>query len=564
MLEKEVVGILKEVGIDAENYLEIPPKGFGDLACTVCFRLAKEKKRNPQAIAEELVRKIKIPEDSLISKVEAKAGYINFFFDWERISEKVLKEILEKGEKYGSSKIGENKKVMVEYSAPNPVHPMHIGHARSTFLGDALANLFDFLGFETIRANYINDVGLQVAKLLVAYLEWARGKEPEGKPDFWLWEYYVKFHEEAKKDASLEARAREILRKFEIERDEGVSKLWRKIVNWCIQGFKETYERLGIRFDVYLYESDFRDEGKKLVEEALKKGIAFKSQEGAIVADLEKHGLPNIVILRSDGTGLYITSDLGMTVQKFKQFELDKSIWVVSSEQNLYFKQLFKILELLGYEWVKNCHHFSFELIRLPEGKMSSREGRAVMLDEVVDKLVNLAYKEVDKRNPDLSEEKKRVIAEKIGIGALKYAIIKVEPEKQIVFDWKRMLSFEGDTGPYLQYALTRCNGILRKARDWKQNFKTEKLSEKERELVKALARFPEVVLRAANQFKPHLLCNYAFELATIFDKFYEACPVLKAEDGKLKNFRLTLVNATKIVLENSLRLIGIEIPERM
>ena len=563
MLEKEVVGILKEVGIDAENYLEIPPKGFGDLACTVCFRLAKEKKKNPQAIAEELVRKIKIPEDSLISKVEAKAGYINFFFDWERISEKVLKEILEKGEKYGSSKIGENKRVMVEYSAPNPVHPMHIGHARSTFLGDALANLFDFLGFETIRANYINDVGLQVAKLLVAYLEWARGKEPEGKPDFWLWEYYVKFHEEAKKDASLEARAREILRKFEIERDEGVSKLWRKIVNWCIQGFKETYERLGIRFDVYLYESDFRDEGKKLVEEALKKGIAFESQEGAIVADLEKHGLPNTVILRSDGTGLYITSDLGMTVQKFKQFGLDKSVWVVSSEQNLYFKQLFKILELLGYEWVKNCHHFSFELIRLPEGKMSSREGRAVMLDEVINKLVNLAYKEVDKRNPDLSEEKKRGIAEKIGIGALKYAIIKVEPEKQIVFDWKRMLSFEGDTGPYLQYALTRCNGILRKAKDWKQNFK-EKLNEKERELVKALARFPEVVLRAANQFKPHLLCNYAFELATIFDKFYEACPVLKAEDGKLKNFRLTLVNATKIVLENSLRLIGIEIPERM
>ena len=222
-------------------------------------------------------------------------------------------------------------------------------------------------------------------------------------------------------------------------------------------------EKLGIKFDVYFYESECRELGKEIVKKALERGLAFKTEEGAVVADLEKHKLPNIVILRSDGTGLYITSDLGLTVEKFRRYELEKAIWVVSSEQNLYFKQLFKILELLGFKWVKNCHHFSFELVRLPEGKMSSREGRAIMLDEAIDKLIDLALKEVEKRNPELSEEEKLRIAKKIGIGALKYAITKIEPKSSIIFDWERMLRFQGDTGPYLQYAYTRCKGILKK-----------------------------------------------------------------------------------------------------
>ena len=561
MLKSQVIQILESVGLkDVEETLEAPPADeLGDLATTICFEIAKKEKKNPRKIAEEIVKKIKIPKDSLISKVEAKNGYINFFFNWEKLAEKVLRKILEE-EKVD---IGKGKRVMVEYSQPNPVHPMHIGHARSTLLGDALANILEFLGFKVIRANYMNDVGLQVAKLVTAYLEWANGKEPEGKPDFWLWQYYVKFHEEAKKRPELEEKAREILRKFEIEKDEEIRSIWKKIVKWCVEGFKQTYERLGIKFDVYFYESECRELGKEIVKKVLERGLAFKTEEGAVVADLEKHKLPNIVILRSDGTGLYITSDLGLTVEKFRRYELEKAIWVVSSEQNLYFKQLFKILELLGFKWVKNCHHFSFELVRLPEGKMSSREGRAIMLDEAIDKLIDLALKEVEKRNPELSEEEKLRIAKKIGIGALKYAITKIEPKSSIIFDWERMLRFQGDTGPYLQYAYTRCKGILKKAEAWEPSFETESLSEEEKKLIKCLMKFEETVKKAGADLKPHLICNYSFELATCFDKFYERCPVLKAEKN-LRNFRLTLVEATRKVLEKSLKLIGIEVTESM
>ncbi|MEM2955064.1 MAG: arginine--tRNA ligase [Candidatus Nanoarchaeia archaeon] len=559
-MQLEVLKLLKSVGIREIEKLEIPPQPeFGDLAFP-CFELAKKEKRNPKEVAEEIVKKIKIPKGSLISKVEAKAGYVNFFFNWEKLSEKILKKI-KKGIK---PKIGKGKKVMVEYSQPNPVHPMHIGHARGTFLGEALANIFDFLGYKVIRANYMNDVGLQVAKLVAAYNLWAKNKKPKGKPDFWLWQYYIKFHEEVSKNPQLEEKAREILRKLEIEKEKKVIKIWRQIVRWCIKGFEQTYKRLGIKFDVYFFESDFRDLGKKIVEMALEKNVAFKSPDKTIVSNLEKYGIPNLVLLRSDGTGLYQTSDLGLTVYKFKKYKLNKSIWVVSSQQILHFKQVFKLLELLGYPWIKNAHHFYFEHVVLPEGKMSSREGRAVMLDEVINKLVEMAYDEVDKRNPNLSKEQKRNLAEKIGIGALKYSVLKIEPENQITFDWKQMLSFEGNTAPYLQYAHTRCKGILKKADKWKPNFKIEKLAEEEKKLVKILARFSEIVEKAAKDLRPHYICNFAYELATAFDKFYEFCPVLKAENEKLKNFRLTLVDTTRIILEKSLNLIGIEVPEKM
>lgn len=565
LAKEETIKVLESVGLEnVESLLEKPPQSeFGDLAFP-CFGMAKKEKKNPNQIAEEIAKKIKIPEGSLITKVEAKAGYVNFFFDWERISVTTLKEVLERKESFGKPGKIEKKKIMVEFSQPNPIHPMHIGHARGTFLGDSLAKILDFTGHDVVRANYMNNTGLQVAKLVTAYLLWAGNKKPEGKPDFWLWKYYVKFHEEVEKDPELEEKAREILRKREIERDEETTKTWDKLIEWCVQGFEGTYKKLGIGFDVYLYENTFRDSGKKIVENAIKKGIAFKAEEGQTVADLEKHGLPNCIILRSDGTGLYHTSDFGMTVHKFEKYKLDKLVWVVASAQNLYFKQLFKILELVGYDWTENCYHFAFNLVHLPEGRMASRKGRAVLLDEVVDKLIKLAYEEVNKRNPKLSEKEKQKIAEKIAIGALKYAMVKIEPNNSITFDFKKMLSFEGDTGPYLQYAHTRCCGILKKAGKWEPSFEVSKLKKQEKELVKLLARFPEVVGDAAKDMKPHYICSYVFDLATAFDRFYEFCPVLKAENEKLKNFRLTLVSATKNVLKNSLNLMGIEPLEKM
>lgn len=560
MLKSEVVEVLNSIGIRASaEILEEPPQEeFGDIAFP-CFELAKTEKRNPQTIAEEIAKKIKISKYPLILKVEARGGYVNLFFYWEKIAERVLRNILSKRK----IDVGKGKRIMVEYSTPNPVHPIHIGHARTTFLGDAIANTFNYLGYRTIRANYMNDVGLQVAKLVTAYNLWGKNKRPVGKSDMWLWQYYVKFHDELVKYTSLDDMARDTLKKFEIEKDKNTVRIWNKIVEWCVKGFKETYKKLGVNFDVYFYESDFRESGKDIVDTLVRKNIAFKSPEGAIVADLEKYGIPNTVVLRSDGTGLYLTSDLSLTVHKFEKYKLDKAIWVVMSQQNLHFKQLFKTLELLGYEWVRNCYHFSYEPVQLAEGKMSSREGKAVMLDEVVNSLIKMAYSEVEKRNPKMSKREKKKIAERIGISALKYAIVRIEPENSITFNWDQMLSFEGNTGPYIQYAYTRCTSILKKARKWRPHYFVGRISPKEKQLTKILLKFFDALESSTQELKPHHICNYVYDLATVFNSFYQVCPVLQAEE-KQRNFRLVLVEATRIILEDSMKLIGMEVVEKM
>jgi arginyl-tRNA synthetase len=562
---KEICKLLNDIDFlkdeDVEKYIEKPPReDYGDFACSISFSLAKKLKKSPVEIAKEIVKSLR--KNKYIEKVEEKNGYVNFFLNYETVAKELLKEVIGKGKNYGKSNIGKSKKVMVEFSQPNPVHPMHIGHARTTLLGDALSNILAFNGYKVIRANYMNDVGLQVAKLVTAYNLWAKGEKPEGKPDHWLWKYYVKFHEEVKQHPELESQAREFLRKFEVLKDEKVSKLWRKIVDWCISGFEKTYKEIGVRFDVYFYESDFREKGKELVMKALKKGIAFKSEQGTIVADLEKVGLPNFVLLRSDGTGLYQTSDLGLTVHKFEKYKLSKSIWVVSSEQSLYFKQIFKTLELLGYKWVKDCYHLSFEHVVLQEGKMSSREGRAIMLDEVVEKLVSLALEEVEKRNPQLPKDKKMKIAKAIGVGALRYGILKIEPNNMITFDWKQMLSFEGNTGPYLQYAYTRCKGILKKLGKVKFSFENKEFTREEKKLIKTILEMPDVIETVGRNYKVHEICNYVYNLACVFNEFYHKCPVIK--DEKLKNFRATLVEATRICIGNCLSMLNIEVPEVM
>ncbi|MBI2676177.1 MAG: arginine--tRNA ligase [Candidatus Aenigmarchaeota archaeon] len=551
---KEISGFLSE----AQN-----PE-FGDLACSICFSMAKELEKSPVRIAEEAVKGIRIPKKSFFSKAEAKAGYINFFLNFPVAAEAVLDEIRKMGGDYGKSGMGEGKKAMVEFSQPNPVHPMHIGHARTTFIGDSLSNILDFAGYKVVRANLMNDVGLQVAKLVTAYDLWAGGKEPEGKPDIWLWDFYVRFHEEEKSNPGLEGKARKFLIKFEVEKDKKAAGLWKKVVGWCVRGFEETYRNINVGFDVWFYESDFREEGKGIVKKAVEEGIA-KEDDGAIVVDFEKYGLGKFVILRSDGTGLYYTSDLPLTIHKFEKYSLSKSFWIVSSEQNLYFRQLFKLLETLGYKWAKDCRHISFELVRLKEGKMSSREGKAIMLDEVFGRLVDLETRQLKTR--DFSEKERKEISKKIALGALRYNILRTEHEKQITFDWERMLSVEGNTGPYLQYSYARANSILEKggiSRNNKINFDSSFFQdEKEKILIKILMEFPSVAKSSAEKARPHYVANYAYSLATAFNEFYQSLPVLKAEIG-VKEARLSLIICFMLTLENALRLLGIETVEKM
>jgi arginyl-tRNA synthetase len=557
----KIADVLRNLGYEvSEKEIEEPPKKeLGDYSFP-CFNLARKLNVNPIELAKEITKRVPIDRYPFLLKVEAVNGYVNFFIYWEKVVDEILGKILS----MKKLDIGNKQKVMVEFSQPNPVHSMHIGHGRGTFIGDTLSRILEFSNFKVIRANLMNDTGLQVAKLVTGYLLWYNGKTPDKKPDYWLWEIYVKFHEEAKKDASLEEKAREILRKYEIEKDKEIIKVWNRIVKWCIKGFKETYKKLKIKFDVWFYEHEFREKGKEIVYQALAKSLAFKSEEGAIIAKLEEYGLPNCVVLRSDGTGLYFTSDLGLTVHKFEKYKLDKSIWVVSTQQSLYFKQLFKFLELLGFEWAKNCYHCSFEHVSLPEGKMSSREGKAILLDEVINMLERKAREEVEKRNPKKSKRKISIVAKKIAIGALKYSILKIQPEDQIVFEWEKMLKLEGNTGPYIQYACTRCRGILKKAKKFEEKLSTKKLSEEEALLIKKIGEFPSTIQKIVKEMKPYHLANYLYELSTIFNNFYEKIPVLKEENKDVRSFRLTLVKATEKVLRLGLNLLGIDVPDFM
>lgn len=521
-----------------ENNFQFPSE-FGDIACNICFEEAKKKNINPKKLAEEIVQKIKLPKE--FEKVEAANGYLNFYLNYKEILDHIFKI---KIKKFGKGK------VMIEFSHPNPCKAMHLGNARTTLLGESLSRILDYVGYNVIKANYYNDLGKQVAKEIIAFKKY--GLKKDKKIDHELAEIYAKLHEE---ERDLDDKAQDVLRGLEIE--GRYKNIWKKIVNYAIEGFNETYKKLKIDFDVVFFESDFREEGKKFGELLLKKGLAY-SEDKAIIVDLEKFNLPKAVIIKKDGTGLYITADLALTVYKFERFNLSKSIWIVSQEQSTYFKQLFKILELLGYKWYKNCIHVNYGIITYQGSKMSSRSGRYILLDNLIDELIRKAEQEIKKRKTE--NVKILDVAEKIALGALKYEILKVDRNKTIDFNPDKAISFEGNTGPYLQYMVVRCNSILRKIGELKIE-KIKKVNEYEKNLLRKFLEFPIVMERCCTQLKPNLICNYAYELATTFSKFYENCKVI----GSNKEFfRVNLVKKTKEILEICLNLLGIEAPERM
>jgi len=517
------------------------PSEFCDIACNICFSEAKNRNLSPQQLAEEIAGKIKLPKE--FEKVEAAKGYLNFYLNYSEISERILKSKIEKIYKGN---------VMVEFSQPNPCKAMHLGHARTTFLGDSISKILEFLGYKVIRANYYNDLGKQVAKEILAYKKY--GLKREKKIDHELAEIYARLHSE--KNEEIEREAQKIL--YSLENENKYREIWKEIVTSAVKGFEETYKKLNIKFDVNFFESEFREKGKKIANILVEKGIAHR-EGNAIIADLEKHGLPNIVVVREDGTGLYITSDLALTIYKFEKFNLEKSIWVVGAEQNTYFKQLFKILELLGCEWYNKCKHVGYGVITFKGSKMSSRAGKYILLDDLIDELIERAKEEVRKRGEE-NEKKISEIAKKIAVGALKYEILKVERNKTIDFNPERAILFEGNTGPYLQYSVVRCNSILKKYKG-SVDYKASKINEFEKALLRKFLEFLEVVREGASQLKPNLICNYAYELATIFSKFYENCKVLGSEN---ESFRVALVMKTKEILEKCLDLLGIEVPEKM
>jgi arginyl-tRNA synthetase len=536
-----------------EGFLEVPPDlSMGDYAFP-CFFLAKEKKESPVKIAKEL--SAQIAPTKLVSKIEPKGPYLNFFIDKPAFAKHVLTEEPEMAKKKGS--------VMIEFSSPNTNKPQHLGHVRNNSLGMAVSRILSWEGYKVVKSSLINDRGVHICKSMLAYQKWGNNQEPDMKPDHFIGKFYVMFSQAAEKDPELEKQAQDMLVKWEAG-DKEVIALWKKMNSWCIQGFMQTYKDYGVEFDKMYLESEVYLSGNKIVMDALEKDVFKKDETGAVIAELEPE-LPNKVLVRSDGTSLYITQDIGLAIKKFKDYKIDKSIYVVASEQDLYFRQMFAVLDMLGYNGAEKCYHLSYGMVYLPEGKMKSREGTVVDADDILKEVKELAKQELLKRYPDILPDEMEKRANQISLGAIKFMMLKIDPKRDMTYDPKESISFEGETGPYLQYTHARICSILEKT-DSKiaKNIDFSLLKEKvELNLINNLFMFKQIVQDAAEQYKPSLISRYLLDLTQLFNEFYHSCPVLKADEN-LKNVRLMLIAKTKDVIKDGLYLLGIDAPEKM
>ena len=558
--------LAKETKFDKDKIielLEVPPQGLGDYAFP-CFILAKELKKNPLEISKEISSKIK---EDFLEKVDAKGPYVNFFISKGDLSTSVLTNIFT-GKLINST---EKEKVMVEYSSPNTNKPLHLGHLRNNILGLSISNLLEAKGQKIIKANLVNDRGIHICKSMLAYKLFGKDRDPkkEGlKSDHFVGEMYVLFNEKLKENPKLEEEAQKMLNLWEAKDKETID-LWKKMNSWALDGMKETYNLFGSKFDEWFFESEIfaKGDAKKIIEEGLKKGIFKKEDNGAIAANLEPE-LPNKIIVRGDGTSLYATNDLALTQYKFDKYKINKSIWVVGSEQELYFKQLFYMFEKLGREWAKNCYHLSYGMVNLTSGKMKSREGTVVDADDLIIEVIDIAKGEIDNRYKDLSGKEREERALAIALSAIKFYLLKNDAKKDITFNPKESISFEGETGPYIQYTYARAKSILRKAKEEKINYKKENFEllteDKEKELIVVLSEFSNMVDKSLDQLSLHPIAHNLLSIAEKFNSFYHDVSVLKATSPELINARLSLVEATSILIKKGLSILDIEVLEEM
>lgn len=560
--KKLIAEKLKEnVDVDLETLeriIEIPPKPeMGDFALP-CFQFAKVMRKAPNMIAEELSKNIKIEG---IERIQNLGPYLNFFVDKGTYSKNTIENVLNENEKYGSSELGKGKNVTVEYSSPNIAKPFHVGHLFSTAIGNSLYRIFDFEGYNCIRINHLGDWGTQFGKLICAYKKWVDLDALEKEPIKELLRIYVKFHDEAEKNPALEDEGREYFKKLEDGEKEEVE-LWTKFRDLSLKEFKKVYDELGVEFDSYKGESFYSDKMDAVINEMSQKGLLVESN-GAKVVMLDDYNMPPCIIQKSDGASIYATRDIAAAEYRKKTYDFYKSIYVVGGEQRLHFNQFFKTLELAGHDWAKNCVHVAFGTVKFADRKLSTRKGEVVFLEEVLSKAVLKAKEVIDEKNPNL--EDKDEVAKKVGIGSIVFTYLKNSREKDIVFNWDEMLSFDGETGPYVQYTYARAKSILRKLGEISSEIDYSKLtSEEEFELVKKLQGFNEAILNAIDKLEPFIVTRYAIDVAKAFNKFYNSCNIINTEDTGLKNARMMLVKASSIVIKNALNLLGIKTVEKM
>ena len=565
---------------------ETRPEFEGQITLVV-FPFTKMSHKAPDATAQEIGEQLvqKLPE--VISGYNAVKGFLNLSIS-SRQWIGILQEIYE-NPKFGFTPVtDESPLVMIEYSSPNTNKPLHLGHVRNNLLGWALAKVMEANGNRVVKTNIVNDRGIHICKSMLAWLKWGNGETPETsgkKGDHLIGDYYVAFdkhyreevkelvaqgmdEEQAKQEAPLIKEAHAMLVKWE-QNDPEVRALWKKMNEWVYAGFDETYKALGVSFDKIYYESETYLEGKEKVEEGLEKGFFYRRDDGSVWADLTSEGLDEKLLLRSDGTSVYMTQDIGTAKLRFQDYPIDKMIYVVGNEQNYHFQVLSILLDKLGFKWGKDLVHFSYGMVELPNGKMKSREGTVVDADDLIQTMIQDArLLSADKVNKleDITEEEAQEIARIVGMGALKYFILKVDARKNMLFNPEESIDFNGNTGPFIQYTYARIRSILRKAGEVSLTdlAKDTVLSDKEISLIQQLQGFEAAVKQAGQDYNPSCIANYCYELVKEYNQFYHDFSVLKEEDDKKRLFRIALSAAVGQVVKNGMGLLGIEVPERM
>lgn len=593
MLAHELLSkILKQAlqasyGIEANDkdiVLQKTRKEFEGDFTLVTFPFIKAAKQSPEQVGDTL-GKFLLANNTTITKFNVVKGFLNislsstFWLNFFSGSQT---------EDYGYKKEGSSgRSVMVEYASPNTNKPLHLGHIRNIILGYSVAEILKTQGHKIIKASIVNDRGIHICKSMLAWQKFGNGETPQSsgiKGDHLVGKYYVEFDklykkeiaelisqgktkEEAEKQAPSIVAAQEMLQKWE-SGDKEVKELWKTMNQWVYDGFDVTYSTLGVGFDKIYYESDTYILGKEIVQEGLAKNIFYKKENGSVAIDLSAEGLDEKVVLRSDGTSVYITQDIGTAIERFKEFpQLNQLIYTVGNEQDYHFKVLFLILQKLGYTWAKECYHLSYGMVELPEGKMKSREGTVVDADDLLDEMFATAKQTTQElgKVEGFNEEELNQLYKTIGSGALKYFMLKVDAKKKMLFDPKESIDFNGNTGPFIQYTYARIQSVLTKAGTTQFIIDPKvELNELERELIKLIYEFPAVLEESAKTYNPSHIANYVYELAKVFSRFYHDCSILKEENETIKQLRLALAKQCGQIIKNGMRLLGIEVPNRM
>ncbi len=568
-LAKEISSIIQLDEFNQDeilNMIEIPSHNMGDFAFP-CFRLAKELKKAPNLIAQDLEAKLikKINSIEFIDSIQVVNAYVNVYINKECYVEAVLKDILDKEQSFGDSSIGAGKSICIDYSSPNIAKPFHIGHLRSTVIGNSLYKIHEKLGYKVVGINYLGDWGTQFGKLIVAYKNWSSKELVEEFEIEELTKIYVKFHEEAENnpESGLEDEAREWLVKMQ-NGDEEALELWKWFCSISMKEFERVYNMLGITFDSYKGESFYNDKMMPVVEDIKAKDLLVES-EGAKIVDLDEFNMPPCLILRRDGGTLYPTRDIAAAIYRKETYNFEKSLYVTALDQNLHFAQWFKVIDLMGYEWAKDLVHVPFGLVSLPEGKIATRKGRVVLMEDILNSAIDKTKNIIEEKNPNL--DNKDQVAKDVGIGAIVFNDLFNSRVKNVVFDLDRMLNFQGETGPYVQYTHARACSILEKedfSKDLLDDIYYSLISDNYSfELMKLLGQYPEKIVDASNKYEPFIITRHLIDICQAFNKFYDENNIKNSEQD-LKKARLGIVYATKNIIFNALSLLGVNAPEKM